>query len=174
MRRNLVRILAVTVVGALAPLTLARADAGTTYHPRAAKVRVVTYPGFGVTIHRASHQLHRLHDTSPAFRHSVSKALNKLWRENGSDPDCATAAVVVVKRWRSDGWAYIDDIGNFEPCATGGNWEIWRARHGSYKSVLGGQDDPTCRALRRRDVPANIWTHKCFNGHGKLVHYSGP
>jgi hypothetical protein len=133
------------------------------------KVRTVTYRGFGVDIRRASGDLGKLSRTSPAFQRVVRNTLNQMWRASGAEPRCATAPVITVKRWRSDGWVRIENIGLFNPCPSGGAWEIWRV-HGHHKRVvLGGQDRPRCKQLTRRHVPAGI-ADTCYKN-DQLVTY---
>ena len=139
----------------------------------AAKVRVVTFKGDGAVIRRASGHLDRLDRTSKPFKAAVSARLDAYWKDLGATEKCATAPVIIVKRWRSDGWARISDEGTFAPCPSGGNWAIWQRKASGWKEVLGGQDVPSCSSLRRRDVPADIWD-TCYNGQGDIVTYTGP
>ncbi|GAA4109830.1 hypothetical protein GCM10022215_04520 [Nocardioides fonticola] len=160
-------------LGALAAVP--HADAATTgiSTASAGDVRVVTYKGDGVSVRRASHQLGRLADTSKDFQLAVKKGLDDLWTEdNGGKASCATAPVVVVKKWRSDGWATLTDIGTFAPCPTGGHQAIWRTIDGTWTEILGTQEVPKCSKLRKLEVPKNMWK-QCYAG-GKVVAYTGP
>lgn len=137
-------------------------------------VRVVTYDGSGVVVRRASGHLHRLHATSPDFRQAMRADLDALWQEVGGTPECRRAPVVIVKRWRSDGWATLSDEGAFRPCPNGGHWAIWGTdADGAWHAVLGGQEVPRCGTLRRLDVPRNMW-RSCYDRHDRVVRYTGP
>lgn len=141
-------------------------------------VRVVSWPGSGVEIRRASGDLHTLARTSASFRRFTRHHLNRIWGWTGEKPACAQSPLIIVKRWRSDGWALISDEGSFPPparCATGGNWAIAQRKHGTWREALGGQEYPTCRELRRRKVPVGIaYGGRCYTAASHLVRYLGP
>lgn len=144
----------------------------------ARSVRVVSWPGSGVEIRRASGDLHKLDTTSAPFRTFTRHHLNLIWGWTGKKPACAQSPLMIVKRWRSDGWALINDEGSFPPpdqCATGGNWAIAKRGAHGWREALGGQEYPTCRRLRRMKVPVGIaYGGKCYTSASHLVRYQGP
>lgn len=139
--------------------------------------RHVVWRGDGVEIHRASGDLRKLARTDAEFRTFTKKKLNQLWGWTDDDPDCRTAPLIVVKKWRSDGWAQITNMGVFaqpeEKCAQGGHWEIWGKKDGRWRTVVAGQDVPRCAELRRKGVPAG-YAEWCFTRGGDVVRYTGP
>jgi hypothetical protein len=141
-------------------------------------LRIVSYPKSGVEVRRASGELHKLAQTSPSFRTFTRHHLTWIWGWTGKKPACAQSPLMIVKRWRSDGWALISDEGSFPPpdqCATGGNWAIAERTHGKWREALGGQEYPTCRQLSRLKVPVGIaYRGKCFSTATHLVTYQGP
>jgi hypothetical protein len=152
--------------------------AGTTSGGSARGVRTVSYPKSGVEVRRASGDLHKLAQTSPSFRTFTRHHLTWIWGWTGKKPACAQSPLMIVKRWRSDGWALINDEGSFPPpdrCATGGNWAIAERTHGKWREALGGQEYPTCRRLSRLKVPVGIaYGGRCYNAASHLVTYQGP
>jgi hypothetical protein len=162
----------VAVVGVLVALVMtgssALASSGT---------RSVVWRGDGVDIHRASGDLPKLARTNREFRAFTKKKLNQLWGWTDNDPDCRTAPLIVIKRWRSDGWAQITNMGVFaqpeEKCAQGGHWEIWGKKDGRWRTVVAGQDVPRCGELRRKEVPVGFADY-CFSSQGDVVRYTGP
>ena len=144
-------------------------------HQQASK-RLVTWKGDGAKIRRASGDLQKLDATTRAFKAFTRKKLDQLWGWTDHDPACAKAPVIYVKRWRSDGWAQIPNMGVFGPresCIQGGHWEIWAIKDGRWRTVLGGQDLPRCSQLRRKQVPAKF-ADVCYNADAQAVHYTGP
>lgn len=143
----------------------------------ASGTRHVVWRGDGVEIHRASGDLRKLAKTDPEFRAFTKKKLNQLWGWTDDDPDCRTAPLIVIKKWRSDGWAQITNMGVFaepeEKCAQGGHWEIWGQKDGRWRTVVAGQELPRCAELRRKDVPEGFANY-CFNSHDDVVPYTGP
>lgn len=134
----------------------------------------VTYAGDGVRVWRASGQLDRLSETSPAFRRFVAKQLNMMWREYvDADPACAQAPLVVVKEFRPR-VAFISNQGTFpggpgdapDTCASGGAFHFYVKRDGEWRAplVLGGQDVMRCRTLRNWDIPRMNGARVCWNG----------
>lgn len=147
----------------LAPLALA---AGAV-QPAAAEsgVRTVTYPHFGAEV--TLDHLDRIADTSPAFQDFVERRLTRLWQANDPRERCRTAATMIVKKWRSDGFAFISDMGNFAPCPDGGYVQIAVRTDGQWRTPrrLGTQEVYGCRVLERFDVPAAIVPdRKCYDG----------
>ncbi|MBL0747850.1 hypothetical protein [Nocardioides baculatus] len=134
-------------------------------------VRTVTYRGFGATV--TLDHLDRISRTSQPFQDFVERRLTRLWQDNDPRPRCRTAATMIVKTWRSDGYALISDMGNFAPCPGGGYVQIavrtdtgWRT-----PTRLGAQEPFRCRVLGRYDVPASVVPDgKCFAGE-ELVAY---
>lgn len=135
----------------------------------------VVYAGYGVQVWRASGQLDRLAETSPAFRRIVRRQLDFMWREyNHSAPACAQAPLVRVKEYRPR-VAFISNQGTFpggpgdapDFCANGGAFRFYVKRDGEWRApiALAGQDLYWCRDLRRWDIPRMSGSRQCWNGH---------
>ena len=103
-------------------------------------VRTVTYPGFGATV--TLDHLDRISKTSQPFQDFVERRLTRLWKDNDPRPKCRTAATMIVKKWRSDGFALISDMGNFAPCPAGGWVQIAVREDGRWRTPvrLGAQE----------------------------------
>lgn len=148
------------------------ASNGASSQSRLSAVRTVTYPGLGAEV--KLDQLDRISDTSPEFQAFVERRLTRLWQDNDPREKCRSAATVIVKTWRSDGYAMISDMGNFSPCPAGGWVQIavqdddgrWRA-----PVRLGSHEPFSCKVLDRFDVPPPVVTvGRCFAG-PRLVSY---
>lgn len=129
------------------------------------QVRTVTYPHFGAEV--TLDHLDRISETSPAFQDFVERRLTQLWQANDPRERCRPAATMIVKRWRSDGFAFISDMGNFAPCPGGGYVQIAVRTDGRWRTPtrLGTQEVYGCRVLERFDVPAAIVPdRKCYDG----------
>ena len=163
MRRTLSTVL--LVAAALLPVTSAAAT------PAPESVRTVTYPGFGATV--TLDHLDRISRASQPFQRFVERRLTRLWKDNDPRPKCRTAATMVVKTWRSDGYALISDMGNFGPCPDGGYVQIAVRTDAGWRTPLrlGAQEPFRCRVLASYDVPtAVVPDGKCFAGE-ELVSY---
>jgi hypothetical protein len=167
MRRT--ALLLLLVASTLLPATASAAE-----HPpaqRAAHVRTVTYPGHGAVV--TLDHLDRIGATPRDFRTFVEHRLTRLWHDNDPRPECRTAATMIVKRWRSDGFALISDMGNFAPCPGGGWIQIAVREDGHWRTPvrLGTQEPYRCSVLGSFDVPAAIVPDGvCYAGE-KLVSY---
>ena len=139
--------------------------------PAAESVRTVTYPGLGTTV--TLDHLDRIRTTSRPFQRFVERRLTRLWTDNDPRPKCRTAATMIVKTWRSDGYALISDMGSFAPCPDGGWVQIAVRTEAGWRTPvrLGAQEPYRCRVLASYDVPtAVVPDGKCFAGE-KLVSY---
>lgn len=117
--------------------------------------------------------LGRISTTSPAFQDFVERRLTRLWKDNDPRPKCRTAAAMIVKKWRSDGYALISDMGNFAPCPGGGWIQIAVREDGRWRTPvrLGTQEPYGCSLLASFVVPvAFVPSGKCFAGQ-ELVSY---
>lgn len=167
MRRT--ALLVLLVASALLPTTAPVAAEPSA--DRSAHVRTVTYPGHGAVV--TLDHLDRISTTSPAFRAFVERRLTRLWQDNDPRPECRPAATMIVKTWRSDGFALISDMGNFSPCPGGGWIQIAVRSDGRWRTPvrLGAQEPFRCRVLGSFDVPvAVVPDGKCFAGE-QLVSY---
>lgn len=148
--------------------------------PTASTARLITFPGHGANV-RLHGGMNRLHGVSRSFKRYVRKQLKALLRvyPAAQKRTCANAALVSVQRYDTGGWAYVGDIGLLPgkgapaSCARGGNWAIWHAVHGRWRTVLGGQDLPSCGDLQSRGVPASVWAQNCYSANNEVV-YNGP
>ncbi|MGN6252682.1 MAG: hypothetical protein ACTHNS_12785 [Marmoricola sp.] len=137
--------------------------------------------GRGVVV-RPDGGISRLKGTSAAFKQHVRVELSRLRAaiEPALRSACRNAPTVVVARYRTDGWAYIANEGLFagdgapESCARGGAYGVWhRTRHG-WRTVVGGQELPTCRSLARLGVPSNVWAQGCYRLNHEVRYGRGP
>ncbi|MCF6379523.1 hypothetical protein L2K70_18070 [Nocardioides KLBMP 9356] len=163
MRRTLTTLLLIAVTLSVA------APAGATAAP--GSVRTVTYQGHGATV--TLEHLDRISATSKPFQRFVERRLTRLWQDNDPRPRCRTAATMVVKTWRSDGYALISDMGSFAPCPDGGYVQIAVRTDGGWRTPvrLGAQEPFRCRDLVSYDVPAAVVPDgTCFAGQD-LVSY---
>lgn len=152
MRRTV--LLALLAVSALLPVTAPVAAEASA--PRPAHVRTVTYPGIGAVV--TLDHLDRISGTSDSFRTFTERRLTRLWRDNDPRVECRTAATMIVKRWRSDGFALISDMGNFDPCPAGGWVQVAVREDGRWRTPvrLGAQEPYRCSVLGSFDVPVAI------------------
>ena len=168
MRRTALTLLSVLLSGTALLLPGAGANAQS---PAAGSVRTVTYQGFGATV--TLDHLDRISTTSPSFQDFVEHRLTRLWKSNDPSPKCRRAATMIVKKWRSDGYALISDMGNFAPCPAGGWIQIAVRQDGHWRTPvrLGTQEPYGCRVLSSFDVPvAVVPDGKCYDGE-ELVSY---
>ncbi|HEY0645378.1 MAG TPA: hypothetical protein VGD39_18305 [Nocardioides sp.] len=168
MRRTALALLSVLLSGTASLLPGTGAN---TQSPAAESVRTVTYQGFGATV--TLDHLDRISTTSPSFQDFVEHRLTRLWKSNDPSPTCRTAATMIVKKWRSDGYALISDMGNFAPCPAGGWIQIAVRQDGHWRTPvrLGTQEPYGCRVLSSFDVPvAVVPDGKCYDGE-ELVSY---
>ena len=102
----------------------------------------VTYPGAGVEVH-ADDVTRRLGDTDRSFRQFATSWLERQDRQavSAGGDECAGSATMVVKRFRSDGYAWVANMGRFAPCPSGGYYGIAVMRSGdwSFPKALRGQ-----------------------------------
>lgn len=169
MRRTALALVSVLLSGTALLLPAAGANAQA---PAAESVRTVTYPGFGATV--TLDHLDRISKTSPAFQDFVEHRLTRLWKDSDPRPKCRTAATMIVKTWRSDGYALVSDMGNFAPCPGGGWVQIAVRVDGSWRTPvrLGAQEPFRCRVLGSFDVPVEVVPDgKCFAGE-EVVSYT--
>lgn len=163
MRRTLSIVL--LVAAAFLPATSAGAA------PAAESVRTVTYKRFGATV--TLDHLDRISKTPQPFQDFVERRLTRLWKENDPRPTCRPAATMIVKTWRSDGYALISDMGNFAPCPAGGWVQIAVRTDAGWRTPtrLAAQEPFRCRVLASYDVPtAVVPDGKCLAGQ-ELVSY---
>ena len=169
--RRIASALACTLAGTLMALGLPAPAATAAAAPAAESVRTVTYKGFGATV--TLDHLDRISRTSPAFQHFVEHRLTRLWRTNDPRPKCRAAATMIIKTWRSDGYALVSDMGNFAPCPAGGWVQIAVRTDAGWRTPvrLGAQEPFGCRVLGSFEVPvAVVPDGKCFAG-DELVSY---
>ena len=164
---------ALTLISVLLASTTMLLSGGTSHahSPAAQSVRTVTYPGFGATV--TLDHLDRISTTSPSFQDFVERRLTRLWKNNDPRPKCRSAATMIVKKWRSDGYALISDMGNFAPCPAGGWVQIAVREDGRWRTPvrLGAQEPFGCRVLGSFDVPvAVVPDGKCW-AREELVSY---
>jgi hypothetical protein len=162
---------ALTTVALTLPASLPAGASTAAPAPGAASVRTVTYPGLGATV--TLDHLDRIARTPRPFQDFVERRLTRLWKQNDPRPRCRPAATMIVKTWRSDGYALISDMGNFAPCPAGGWVQIAvRTADGWRTPVrLGAQEPFRCRVLASYDVPvAVVPDGKCYAG-GQVVSY---
>ena len=114
--------------------------------PEAALVRTITYPGMGAIV--TLDHLDRIARTPQPFQDFVERRLTRLWKQDDPRPRCRTAATMIVKTWRSDGFALISDMGNFAPCPAGGWVQV------AVRTDLGVVTDPTEEPVRDPGRPA--------------------
>jgi hypothetical protein len=167
MRRS--ALLALATIATLLPTTAAVAAEASA--DRSAHVRTVTYPGHGAVV--TLDHLDRIPGTSSAFRTFVERRLTRLWHNNDARPECRTAATMIVKRWRSDGFALVSDMGNFAPCPGGGWVQVAVREEGHWRTPvrLGAQEPYRCSVLASFDVPVAIVPDgACYAGE-QLVSY---
>ena len=133
--------------------------------PASESVRTVTYKGFGATV--TLDHLDRISRTSQPFQDFVERRLTRLWKHNDPRPKCRTAATMIVKTWRSDGYALISDMGSFAPCPAGGWVQIAVRTDTGWRTPvrLGAQEPFVCRVLASYDVPvAVVPARTCWAG----------
>lgn len=173
MRSVVATLVAVLVTAVLLPATPSSAVPDEAPAARSAAGTKVVYPGRGVQVWRASGQLGRLDDTSPAFRRAVRRHLQELWVALDRDPDCAQAPFVQVKEYRPR-VAFISNAGTFsggpgdapEKCAGGGAYHFYVKRDGKWRHPfrLGGQDVMRCHTLRKWGIPRMSGAKVCWDG----------
>ena len=162
---------ALTLISVLLSATTLLVPGATANASSPEAVRTVTYPGFGATV--TLDHLERISKTSQPFQDFVERRLTRLWKDNDPRPKCRTAATMIVKKWRSDGFALISDMGNFAPCPAGGWVQIAVREDGRWRTPvrLGAQEPFGCRVLGSFDVPvAVVPDGKCWAGE-ELVSY---
>lgn len=133
----------------------------------------VVYSGRGIAVWRASGQMHRLSDTSRAFRRFVGLQHDEMWGYLDNDPDCAQAPLVTVKEYRRR-VAFISNQGTFPGgpgdapgrCAGGGAFRFYVKRDGTWRApvAIGGHETLRCRTLQRWDIPRMNGAKRCWNG----------
>ena len=167
MRRT--ALLALVAVSTLLPATASVAAEASAHPP--AHVRIVTYPGHGAVV--TLDHLDRVAGTSEGFRSFVERRLTRLWRDTDPRPECRTAATMIVKRWRSDGFALVSDMGSFDPCPAGGWIQVAVREDGRWRTPvrLRTQEPYRCSVLGSFDVPvAVVPDGVCYDG-DRLVPY---
>ena len=162
-------LLTVLAVSALLPTTAAGAAEESTDRP--AHVRTVTYRGIGAVV--TLDHLGRISGTSDGFRSFTERRLTRLWHDNDPRPECRTAATMIVKRWRSDGFALISDMGNFDPCPGGGWIQVAVREEGRWRTPvrLGTQEPYRCSVLGSFDVPVAVVPDGVCYAEEQLVSY---
>ena len=169
MRRTALTLISVLLASATVLLPGATASA---QRPATESVRTVTYKGLGAVV--TLDHLDRISKTSHPFQDFVERRLTRLWQDNDPRPKCRSAATMIVKKWRSDGYALISDMGNFAPCPAGGWVQIAVRDAGRWRTPvrLGAQEPFGCRVLGSFDVPVPVVPDgKCWAGE-ELVSYS--
>ena len=170
MRRTaLTSALATVVVALLTSLPSGTATGAPS--PGAASLRTITYPGLGATV--TLDHLDRIARTPRPFQLFVERRLTRLWKQNDPRPRCRPAATMIVKTWRSDGYALISDMGSFAPCPAGGWVQIAVRTDDGWRTPvrLGAQEPFRCRVLASYDVPvAVVPDGTCYAG-GEVVSY---
>lgn len=139
----------------------------------AQRIRTVTYAGLGAETHLG--HLGPISGTGPAFRQFVDRKLHRLWAENDFRPACKSSATIIVKTWRSDGYALLSEVGNFGRCPGGGWLQIAVRQDGTWRApvALAAQEPYMCRTLAKFDVPPAVTPdNRCFNGDNRLVRYT--
>ena len=159
------------VTGLLAALTMLGPAAPGSAVAAPGAVRTVTYPGSGAVV--TLDHLGRISRTPQSFQHFVDRRLTRLWKDNDPRPQCRSAATMIIKTWRSDGYALISDMGTFAPCPSGGWVQIAVRTDAGWRTParLAAQEPYRCRALASYDVPtAVVPDGTCYAG-GVLVSY---
>ena len=137
--------------------------------------KTVSWPGDGLQVRLTNNGLTRLgRTTKPLFTAFVRHRLTRMWNYLDKAKRCKSAPLVVVKRWRSDGFAAITNEGTFAPCPTGGAEFIYVRVDGHWRAPLVAQEGLfLCQRLRHFDVPRGIAGHYCYDLHGNIVPYAG-
>ena len=149
----------------------AHAGTASTDTDRRAATRI-DYPGHGVEVARLSGDERRLRGTPASFKRFVHARLDRLFREAGSRPRCATAPTVVVERYHGAGWATAGE-GWYTPCPQGGYAVIYQRAGSHWRAVLGSQDLRFCQDLAWYGVPGFIAGRSCLTEDLRPVRYRG-
>ncbi|QWC86255.1 hypothetical protein KLP28_06030 [Nocardioidaceae bacterium] len=125
-----------------------------------------TWKGEGRTLHTGD----AVKVAGKPFNRFLTRTLAAL---DGDDPACAGSGTVVLKKWRSDGYAWLPNVGSFAPCPGGGYYAVAVRTDGrwSIPRELGGQELLQCTDLSSYSVPPAIYRQDCFVPTGKAVAY---
>lgn len=130
----------------------------------------IDYPGTGVQVARLSGDERRLRGTPAGFKGFVHARLDRLFREAGSRPGCATAPTVVVQRYHGTGWAAAGE-GWYEPCPQGGYAVLYRRAGSHWGAVLPSQDLRFCEDLAWYAAPGFVAGRSCLTEDLRAVPY---
>lgn len=139
--------------------------------PRAATR--IDFPGRGVEVRRGSGDERRLRGTTADFRRFVRARLDRLFREAGSRPRCATSPTVVVQRFQGSGdsaWATAGE-GWYSPCPAGGYAVLYERTGSGWRAVLGTQEARFCQDLAWYGVPVFVAGRTCLTEDFRQVGY---
>ena len=159
---RLAAVAATTAGLALAPL--APAAAGMYDGP---PVETRTWKGYGRTLHAGDH----VKVAGKPFNRFLTRTLTAL---DGDDPACAGSGTIILKRWRSDGYADLTSVAAYNPCPDGGYYGVAVRQDGGWSipRELGGQEALQCADLSSYSVPPAIYRADCYVPRSpKLVSY---
>ncbi len=125
--------------------------------------------GNGIAV-RSEADVEKLHQAPDDFKAFIRSAYKKLTAGMSSAVIAQCHAGIDVYAPRTDGFA----IGAEGGC--GGAAELWAKVDGSWKPVLGMQDFPSCRDLRRLHFPPDVFDKgvlaRCVEDDGRTVKYA--
>ena len=129
-------------------------------------VRTHTWKGEG----RALHDGDRVRVAGKPFNNFLERRLDRL---DGPDPSCDGSGTIVLKRLRSDGYAWLPQVGSGEPCSSGSSFAVAVRQDGRWSTprALRGQVAPRCTALSSYSVPPRIFRGRCAVPDGTRVAY---
>jgi len=137
--------------------------AGECYVPDPAPA-VVTFPGNGQGVHQESDAA-ALQGTTDDFKEFIISRVAELQAdaakttaENPADCPDPSAAGITVKKFAQAGYA----LGSVFFCPTG-DMEIWKKVDGSWKRVLGSQEEWICGDLAKYDIPLSFVGGHCYD-----------
>ena len=110
----------------------------------------------------------------PGLLDHADSVLQEEWgKAFGNDPACQRIPTLTVNALSDNGFASVDvsydgDPGTCDIDGYGGGFhEVWAVQGGTWNSLYGGQEPPTCKLVQRNGVPRDI-EPQCFKG-GQLV-----
>lgn len=155
-------VLATGLAAAIATVPALTTQAVAATATATAELRVVTYPGLGAAVHTG--QLGPLDATSSEFASFIDARLRRI--RHGITASCKGAAVVTVKRWRSDGYAVglegVDQNFDGGACGGYGRATIYEHFDRGWRVLLSDVDSPGsppyCFEYALARVPFDITT----------------